>query len=187
VEKILEIDSHIFCAMSGLTADARTLTDHARVEAQSHIFTYNEQISVESLVNSISDMALNFSSSEGKKKVMSRPFGVALIVAGIDAGGPMLFTTDPSGTFTRYKAAAIGSGSESANKELQERYSKDMKLVDAENLAFDVLRQVMEDNATKNNIEVAVAKTDDRIFRLFTPDELDLLMNRIPSSDPLAP
>jgi 20S proteasome subunit alpha 5 len=34
VEKLKEIDSHIGCAMSGLTADARTMIDHARVECQ---------------------------------------------------------------------------------------------------------------------------------------------------------
>lgn len=30
----MEIDEHIGCAMSGLTADARTLVDHGRVETQ---------------------------------------------------------------------------------------------------------------------------------------------------------
>ena len=34
IEKIMEIDAHIGCAMSGLTADARTMVDHARVTAQ---------------------------------------------------------------------------------------------------------------------------------------------------------
>jgi hypothetical protein len=34
IEKVAEIDAHIGCAMSGLTADARTLIDHGRVEAQ---------------------------------------------------------------------------------------------------------------------------------------------------------
>ena len=34
IEKIFEIDGHIGCAMSGLTADSRTIVDHARVEAQ---------------------------------------------------------------------------------------------------------------------------------------------------------
>lgn len=34
IEKIFEIDAHIGCAMSGLTADSRTIVDHARVEAQ---------------------------------------------------------------------------------------------------------------------------------------------------------
>lgn len=34
VEKIMEIDSHVACAMSGLTADARTMVEHARVTSQ---------------------------------------------------------------------------------------------------------------------------------------------------------
>ncbi|CAG8755361.1 4729_t:CDS:2, partial [Acaulospora colombiana] len=34
IEKIMEIDTHLGCAMSGLTADSRTMIDHARVEAQ---------------------------------------------------------------------------------------------------------------------------------------------------------
>lgn len=34
IEKIMEIDNHIGCAMSGLTADARTMVEHARVTAQ---------------------------------------------------------------------------------------------------------------------------------------------------------
>lgn len=34
IEKVMEIDEHIGCAMSGLTADARTLIDHARAETQ---------------------------------------------------------------------------------------------------------------------------------------------------------
>jgi 20S proteasome subunit alpha 5 len=49
VEKIAEIDTHIGAAMSGLVADARTLVDHARVEAQNHTFTYEEPIGVEAL------------------------------------------------------------------------------------------------------------------------------------------
>ena len=36
VEKIFEVDSHIGVAMSGLSADARTLVDHARSETQYH-------------------------------------------------------------------------------------------------------------------------------------------------------
>lgn len=35
--------------MSGLTADARTMIDKARAEAQSYWFTYNEPMPVESV------------------------------------------------------------------------------------------------------------------------------------------
>lgn len=34
VEKIFEIDTHIGCAVSGLTADSRILVEHARVVSQ---------------------------------------------------------------------------------------------------------------------------------------------------------
>ena len=44
VEKIMEVDTHIAAAMSGLVADARTLIDHARVEAQNHRFNFDEGI-----------------------------------------------------------------------------------------------------------------------------------------------
>merc|ERR1711972_81095 len=145
IEKILEIDEHMGCAMSGLTADARTLVDHARVEAQAHWFTYNERMPVESNVNSVADMALDFSDSDkDRKRVMSRPFGVALLVGGIDKqDGPVLFNTDPSGRYTKYLACAIGSGQEGATSMIQEQYNKDMTLNEAETLALTVLRQSM--------------------------------------------
>jgi 20S proteasome subunit alpha 5 len=38
IEKILEIDTHVGCAMSGLVADWRTMLDYARVEAQVHVY-----------------------------------------------------------------------------------------------------------------------------------------------------
>lgn len=51
----------------------------------------------------------------------SRPYGVALLLAGVDdKDGPVLYHTDPSGTFVRFKAKAIGSGSEGAQTNLQE-------------------------------------------------------------------
>lgn len=34
VEKLFEIDYHVGCAVSGLTADAKMLVEHARVQAQ---------------------------------------------------------------------------------------------------------------------------------------------------------
>ena len=63
IEKIMEIDSHIGCAMSGLTADARTMVDHARVTSQSHAFTYDEPIAVESCTQAVCDLALRFGES----------------------------------------------------------------------------------------------------------------------------
>lgn len=71
VEKLVQIDKHLGCAMSGLTADARTMIDHARIEAQNHWFTYDEQIKVESVTQSVCDLALRFGeSADGGEAIM---------------------------------------------------------------------------------------------------------------------
>lgn len=154
VQKIMEIDKHIGAAMSGLIADARTLVDHARVEAQNHTFTYDEPMRVEALTQAVCDLALSFGEGGGSKK-MSRPFGVALLMAGFDDQGPQLFFSDPSGMFVQYKAKAIGSGSEGAQTNLQESYSESLTLLEAETLAVQTLKQVMEEKISKDNVEVA--------------------------------
>ncbi|KOO31334.1 20s proteasome alpha subunit e [Chrysochromulina tobinii] len=118
VEKIYEVDSHIGVAMSGLSADARTLVEHARSESQYHRFTFNEPMPVESLTQAVCDLCLNFGEGD-EEQTMARPFGVALLVAGWDHHGPVLYHTDPSGTFTRFDAKAIGAGSEGAQTALQ--------------------------------------------------------------------
>jgi 20S proteasome subunit alpha 5 len=92
VEKIVEIDQHIGCAMSGLQADARSLVEHARVESQNHSFHYAEPLRVESCTQAICDLALRFGETgDDEESVMSRPFGVALLIAGIDEDGPQLY------------------------------------------------------------------------------------------------
>merc|ERR1712060_351747 len=171
------------CAMSGLTSDARTLVDHARVEAQAHWLTYNERMPVESCVHAVADLALDFSDSDkDKKRVMSRPFGVALLVGGWDpVDGPVLFNTDPSGTFTKYSACSIGSAQEGATSMLQEQYNQDMTLKEAETLALTTLRQVMEEKITKENIEVGVVNADTKRFHSFGAQELEEAILRLPA------
>ncbi|KAL1708136.1 nucleophile aminohydrolase [Schizophyllum commune] len=156
IEKIMEIDRHLGCAVSGLTADARTMVDHARVTAQNHAFVYDERIKVESCTQAVCDLALRFGESvHDEEAMMSRPFGVALLIAGIDELGPQLFHTDPSGTFVRYDAKAIGSGSEAAQSELQDKWHKQMTLQEARILTLRVLKQVMEEKLDQNNVQVA--------------------------------
>ncbi|EJD03496.1 20S proteasome subunit [Fomitiporia mediterranea MF3/22] len=156
IEKIVEIDSHVGCAMSGLVADARTMIDHARVTAQNHAFTYDEPIKVESVTQAVCDLALRFGESiHDEEAMMSRPFGVALLIAGFDENGPQLFHTDPSGTFMRYDAKAIGSGSEAAQSELQDKWHKQMTLLEAQILTLRILKQVMEERLDQHNVQLA--------------------------------
>ena len=182
VEKIMEVDSHVGAAMSGLIADARTLVDHARVEAQNHRFTYDEPMPTTALTQSVCDLALSFGEDseerEGGGSKMSRPFGVALLVAGYDDDGAQLYYADPSGTFTQYKAKAMGSGGEGAQSNLQESYSESMSFADAEVLALSTLKQVMEDKLTTDNVDVA-SVTKDGGFHVYTEAEITAVVARI--------
>mmetsp|Transcript_21637 Transcript_21637/g.60047 ORF Transcript_21637/g.60047 Transcript_21637/m.60047 type:complete len:250 (-) Transcript_21637:138-887(-) len=181
VEKIAEVDVNIGAALSGLVADARTLVEHARVEAQNHTFNYDEPMGVQALTQAVCDLALSFGEgSDGdSKRRMSRPFGVALLLAGYDElDGCQLFFSDPSGTFVRYQAKAIGAGSEGAQSNLEESYSETMTLDEAEDLALSTLKQVMEEKISTDNIELARV-TPDKGFHIATQEEVAVSLERL--------
>ncbi|KAK5576551.1 hypothetical protein RB653_007695 [Dictyostelium firmibasis] len=173
IQKVVEIDYHLICALSGLTADSRTIIDHARIETQNHRFNYNEPMGVESCVQSICDLALRFGENRnsGEEK-MSRPFGVALLIAGIDEKGPSLYYSDPSGTYTQFHAKAIGAGSEGAQTTLQEKYSKTLTIAECQKLALTTLKQVMEEAITTTNVEVAIITKSEQKFKIYNKEEL---------------
>lgn len=172
IEKIVEVDKHIGCAVSGLMADSRTMIDRARVECQSHWFVYNERMSVESCAQAVSNLAIQFGDSDDDGAAMSRPFGVAILFAGIDEKGPQLYHMDPSGTFVEFDAKAIGSGSEGAQQSLQEMFHRSMTLVEATTAALTILKQVMEEKLNSTNVEV-MTMTPDKLFHMFDKDEVE--------------
>lgn len=126
----------------------------------------------------ICDLALRFGENgAGDSAVMSRPFGVALLIAGYDENGPHLFFADPSGTFMRYGAKAIGSASEVAQGQLREDYKKDLSTPEALNLAAKILKQVMEDKIDASNSQFAVV--DSSGFRLLNQTEVTSLIRDV--------
>ena len=124
------------------------------------------------------DLALGFGESRKKEeKKMSRPFGVALLIAGYDDKGSQLYFSDPSGTFNQYKAKAIGSGYEGAQSTLQDKYKDGMNIREAEDLACEILKQVMEEKI--NNLNVEFASVTANGFHIYTSDELDTVIRRM--------
>jgi 20S proteasome subunit alpha 5 len=179
VEKIMEIDTHIGAAMCGLTADARTMIEHARVEAQAHRFTYDEPMTTEAVTQAICDLALRFGEDRKREQAMSRPFGVALLMAGIDENGPALFHTDPAGTYAQYEAKAIGAGSEGAQSQLAEKYNRSLTLKEAEKIVIGTLKQVMEEKLDATNVELAAVPAHTKKFRVYTKDEVQAIIDSL--------
>jgi len=178
IEKIVEVDKHIGCAVSGLIADSRTMVDRARMECQNHWFSYNEKMSVESVAQAVSNLAIQFGDSDDDGGAMSRPFGVAILFAGCDEKGPQLFHMDPSGTFVQFDAKAIGSGSEGAQQSLQEQYHKSMTLKEALTSALTILKQVMEEKLSSTNVEV-VTVTPEKFFHMYSKEEVEEVIKDI--------
>lgn len=111
VEKIHRIDDHVAVASAGHAADARQLVELAREIGQRHRLRYGEAIGVDSLTTGIADHVQEFTQTGG-----SRPYGTALLVAGVEDGAstssPQLFELDPSGTPYGWRAVAIGNGAD---------------------------------------------------------------------------
>jgi len=129
----------------------------------------------------VCDLALSFGEgADGDKdKRMSRPFGVALLIAGWDdLNGHQLFFSDPSGTFVQYKAKAIGAGSEGAQSTLSESYNEDMTLEEAEELALSTLKQVMEEKISTENVELARV-TEGKGYHGATAEEVGAVLERL--------
>ncbi|CAH8842557.1 unnamed protein product [Trichobilharzia szidati] len=181
IEKIFEVDKHIACAVSGLVADARTLIERARTEAAHHWFVYNEKMTIEDVTKAVSNLALAFGDDDMESGAMSRPFGVALLFAGVDERGPQLYHMDPSGTYIRYEAKAIGSGSEGAQQALQEIYHKNMTLHEGCKHALSILKQVMEEKLDSTNVEMATISIKDN-YHLFQKHEVQAIIEEIAQS-----
>ncbi|WEU39739.1 MAG: archaeal proteasome endopeptidase complex subunit alpha [Candidatus Odinarchaeum yellowstonii] len=167
VEKIFVIDQHVGAAIAGLTADARILINQARIEAQINRLSYDEIISIETLTKKICDLKQLYTQHAGV-----RPFGVSLLIAGVDADGPKLFMTDPSGAYWGYKAQAIGAGAQTVKEMLEKEYKENLTLDASIKLALKALKQVIETEFSFNKLEIAVVKTEDRLFKILEPKEV---------------
>ena len=55
-DKVFKIDAHVACAVAGIQADANLLTDHLRLSAARHRYTYDESIPVEALMKRLCDI-----------------------------------------------------------------------------------------------------------------------------------
>lgn len=150
----------------------RTLIERARVECQNHWFVYNELMTIESCAQGVSSLAIQFGDSEGNGSAMSRPFGVAMLFAGITSNEPELWHMDPSGTYTQYDAKAIGSGSEGAQHNLKDNFMPNMNLDEAIDLALKTLKQIMEQKLDSTNVEIMTMTRED-LFKMVPKDKVE--------------
>ncbi|UKZ70469.1 uncharacterized protein TrAtP1_011449 [Trichoderma atroviride] len=113
-KKLFEIDEHTAIAIAGLTSDARVLSNFMKQQCLGHRLTYGRPMPIHTLVGQIGEKAQINTQVYGK-----RPYGVGLLVAGVDENGPHLFEFQPSGMTEEMVAFAIGARSQMARTYLE--------------------------------------------------------------------
>jgi 20S proteasome subunit alpha 6 len=106
-------------AIAGLTSDARVLSNFMKQQCLGHRLTYGRNMPVRTLVDMIGSKAQINTQHYGK-----RPYGVGLLVAGVDEQGPHLFEFQPSGMTEEMVAFAIGARSQMARTYLEKNIDK---------------------------------------------------------------
>lgn len=135
-------------ALAGLASDARVLSNFLKTQSLSSRMTYGRALPVERAISAIGDRAQKSTQQYGK-----RPYGVGLLIAGVDESGPHLFEFQPSGMTQEMLACAIGARSQMARTYL-ERNLDDFANANREELVKHGLRALKESLAQDKELTV---------------------------------
>ncbi|KAJ1814502.1 Proteasome subunit alpha type-2 [Coemansia sp. RSA 2599] len=151
LEHMAMVCESIGMVYSGMGPDFRVLVNSARKMAQQYRRVYMEDPPVRILVKELASVMQEFTQSGGV-----RPFGVSLLLAGVDERGPSLYQVDPSGSYFPWMATAIGKNMVNSKTFLEKRFNGDMELEDAVHTAILTLKEGFEGQMTENSIDVGI-------------------------------
>ncbi len=169
-QKIYEIDSHLILSVAGIISDARVLIDKARLLSQQSRLTYDSEIEVETVIKEVANIKQQFTQYGG-----ARPFGVSLILAGIQNSKPRLFTSDITGNYFEYFANAIGENDSKAKEILREKYKKELSVSKGVQLAIEIMKKIQGDKFNLERLELAYMLSDKPQIKRLDGKEIEKL------------
>ena len=159
--KVFEIDSHIIGTAAGIMSDARVLIERGQLIAQQHRVTYDSPVDVVSIIKDISDIKQQFTQHPGV-----RPFGVAVMIAGID-NKEKLYVSDITGNYFEYFASAIGEDDEKIKEKLRKVYKKEMKVEEAIKVCLQIFQEIKGKNFNIESFDAAyILKSENKLQRI---------------------
>lgn len=129
----------------------------ARVRAQIHRITFEEPVDVWNIGRLIGNRMQLITQYGGL-----RPYGVSMLLGGVDKTGVHLLETDPSGALFEWRAQAIGRGAVLGNKILNQKWKENMSEKEAFELALEILEKTEKSEKEKKEIvtDLAIIKKD---------------------------
>lgn len=179
-KKIFKVDDHIGVAIAGLTADGRVLSRYMRSECINHSYTYESPLPVGRLVVQLADKAQVCTQRSWK-----RPYGVGLLVAGLDESGAHLYYNCPSGNYFEYEAFAIGSRSQAAKTYMERKFENFMKS-SRDDLLKDTLfaiRETLQGEKLKSSICTVAIVGMDEPFHILDNETVQKLIDAFEIAD----
>ena len=148
VQKIFSLDGGTAVAIAGGMSDAEYLVNLAKAERRLLALRRGFPLSVKESAKLISNIVY-----QGMKSY--NPFYVELVVAGVDAEGPHVYTADMSGAITSEPFMASGSGSPLAYGVMEQGFRLGLNLDAGKRLAEQAVRAAMErDPGSGNGVDV---------------------------------
>lgn len=147
-KKVYMITGRIGVAFAGLMGDVGYLTKLLKLESKSYELRVGRDIKTRSLAKILSLILYNY-------KLI--PMFTETIVGGYDEEGPALFVLDPVGSLIEEKYAAVGSGSQLALGYIEPKYREDLKVEEAEKIAVEAIKTVIErDVLSGDGVDVVI-------------------------------
>jgi proteasome alpha subunit len=165
--KIYEVDSHIMASIAGILSDARVLIERAQVLAQQNRVTYDSPIEPELVIKDLANLKQQFSQYGG-----ARPFGVSLMVAGINNKRPELYSSDVTGNYTAYYSTAIGENDDRIKERLREKYKSDLTMKKGVKIALDIFKELEEKKFNLGRFELVYIKSENSELKRLYGEEL---------------
>ncbi len=174
IRKITKLDDHLMMACAGFTADARVLIEKSRLEAQSYRLTCEDAPTIDYMARYIAKTQQSYTQRGGV-----RPFGVSSMIAGFSPdGSPQLYLTDPAGTYSAWKAHAIGGRNEKAVKEyLEKAWAETMTESECITLAIKALMEVVDSGG--KNMEIMVMSDRGAVVRTISEEDISEIIKTI--------
>ncbi len=174
VQKIFQIDEHIAATAAGILSDARVLIERSQLKAQQYRVTFDSPIDTLSIVKDICDLKQICTQSGGL-----RPFGVSLLIAGIDIDGEHVYETGPTGIFFEYKATVIGEGELEGEEILHKEYKESLTIEDGMKLAVKTLQTVLKENFSIERVDCVYIKKQKKEFTRVSKQKLNQIYGEL--------
>ncbi|MCD6428089.1 MAG: proteasome subunit beta, partial [Desulfurococcales archaeon] len=150
--KVFLIKDRYGVAFAGLFADIQALKRLMNVEIHSYEIENGRPISVRSAARLLSVILYQYKQT---------PYLSEVIFGGIDSQGVHLYVMDSLGSLIEDDYAAVGTGAPVAIGIIESKYSKDMKVEEAEQLAIDAVKAaISRDAVSGDGVDVVVITHD---------------------------